>query len=172
MSRPVARRARLATRLHPARLATRLLLARLATRMLSARLATRLLAARLAARSLAALTGLAVLIGGCGSSGVTAVAAHTGSNTGASDSGTTHVVMRFLEFNPTKIHAKVGQTVTWSNEDTSPHNVTYVNGPRFKSSRHLLEPGAKFSIKLTGPGTIRYVCTLHPWMKATIVVSP
>ena len=28
-----------------------------------------------------------------------------------------------------------------------------------------------FSVRLTQAGTIHYFCTLHPWMKATIVVS-
>ena len=79
--------------------------------------------------------------------------------------------MKSLEFYPITIHGKVGQTVTWTNEDSSPHNVTYVSGPRFRSSPRILKPGAKFSIKLTAPGTIHYYCTIHPWMRARIVVS-
>jgi plastocyanin len=117
----------------------------------------------------ALLVALAVLTSACSSSsdlsssGTTAAAATSGD--------TAQVVMKVLEFNPTSIDAKVGQTVTWTNEDTSPHNVTYVSGPRFRSSRRVLSPGAKFSIRLTQPGTIHYVCTIHPWMQATIAVS-
>jgi plastocyanin len=81
------------------------------------------------------------------------------------------VVMQSLDFSPTGIAAKVGQEVVWTNNDAAPHNVTYVSGPRFGSSR-TLGRGKQFSIRLTEPGTIRYVCTLHPWMKATIVVAP
>ncbi len=80
--------------------------------------------------------------------------------------------MQSLYFTPTTVDAKVGQTVVWTNEDSTPHNVTYVSGPRFRSSRPMMRPGAKFSLRLTQPGTIHYFCTLHPWMKATIVVSP
>ena len=80
--------------------------------------------------------------------------------------------MKVLEFTPAQIDAKVGQTVTWTNEDTSPHNVTYGSGPRFRSSPRHLNPGSKFSIKLTQAGTIHYFCTLHSWMKGTIVVQP
>lgn len=80
--------------------------------------------------------------------------------------------MKSLEFTPTIVHAKVGQRVVWTNEDSSPHNVTYVSGPRFKSSRSSMSPGTKFSIGLTQPGTIRYFCSIHPWMTATIAVSP
>ena len=80
--------------------------------------------------------------------------------------------MKELEFTPATIKAKVGGTLTWTNADTSPHNVTYVSGPSFRSSQRMLNPGATFSITLTQPGTIRYECTLHPWMKGTIIVSP
>jgi plastocyanin len=79
--------------------------------------------------------------------------------------------MRALEFTPTVVEAKVGQSVTWTNEDSSSHNVTYVSGPRFTSSPRVLRPGAQFSIRLTQPGTIHYYCSIHPWMKATIVVA-
>jgi amicyanin len=80
--------------------------------------------------------------------------------------------MKSLDFSPLAVHVKVGQTVMWVNEDEAPHNVTYVSGPRFSSSRPAMGPGAKFSLRLTEPGTIHYYCTIHPWMKATIDVSP
>lgn len=111
---------------------------------------------------------LGLTVAGCGSS--------SGSNGGTGPvtpppaGKTVHVAMKVLEFTPDVAGAKVGQTVVWSNVDSSPHNVTYVSGPRFTSSGRL-EPGARFSLKLTSAGTIHYVCTLHPWMKATIVVS-
>jgi plastocyanin len=79
--------------------------------------------------------------------------------------------MKVLEFTPAAVGVRVGQRVVWTNHDTSPHNVTYVSGPKFKSSG-TLHPGGRFSLKVTSPGTIHYFCTLHPWMKATIVVSP
>jgi amicyanin len=80
--------------------------------------------------------------------------------------------MQSLFFTPTVLNAKVGQTIVWTNEEAAPHNVTYVSGPRFRSSRRILGLGAKFSLTLTQPGTIHYYCTIHPWMKAAIVVSP
>jgi plastocyanin len=80
--------------------------------------------------------------------------------------------MKGLEFSPTTVQAKVGQRVRWTNEDTSPHNVTAIGRPKFRSSRPVLNPGATFSISLTQPGTLHYYCSIHPWMKATIVVAP
>lgn len=81
-----------------------------------------------------------------------------------------HVTLRALAFTPPSVTAKVGDTVRWVNEDQPPHNVTYVSGPKFVSSG-TLNTGGTFQIKLTAPGTIHYVCTIHPFMKATIVVS-
>lgn len=80
--------------------------------------------------------------------------------------------MQSLAFKPPAVDAKVGQTVIWTNEDSTPHNVTYVSGPRFGSSRPKLRPGSRFSLTLHHAGTIHYYCSIHPWMTATISVSP
>jgi plastocyanin len=80
------------------------------------------------------------------------------------------VVMTNVAFAPGTLHAKVGQTVTFRNQDNPPHNVTYVSGPKFTSSG-TINPGQSFTLKLTQAGTIHYFCTIHPLMKAEIVVS-
>ena len=80
--------------------------------------------------------------------------------------------MKVLEFTPASVSARVGQTLTWTNEDTVQHNVTYLSGPSFSSSPRVMSPGASFSIKLTQSGEIHYFCSIHPWMKGTIIVSP
>jgi plastocyanin len=137
-----------------------------------------MLMAKIARIRLPVAAVLAVLAAGCG----------TGSDLGSTTGGTTtattdtaatvqesgaveRIVMRSLDFSPIAVRAKVGQRVVWHNEDAAPHNVTYISGPRFHSSRPVMDPGASFSIKLTQAGTVRYYCTIHPWMKATIVVS-
>jgi plastocyanin len=74
-------------------------------------------------------------------------------------------------FSPTSVHAKVGQTVDWTNKDSVAHNVTYVSGPTFTSS-NTFGTGGTFALKLTKAGTIQYRCTIHPGMNGTIVVSP
>jgi plastocyanin len=124
----------------------------------------------IARASLAVLLGLALVSVGCGTGadfGANGSAPATGST-----AGTLPVVMKSLEFTPTTLRAHVGETVVWTNQDEAPHNVTYVSGPRFTSSRPTMNLGAKFRLRLTGTGTIHYVCTIHPWMKATLVVSP
>jgi plastocyanin len=131
---------------------------------------------RVRSTSLAAAVILALAAAGCGGSDLasqSATSSTTSTTTSTTDTGgTVRVVMRSLDFNPTSVKARVGQRVIWTNDDATAHNVTYVSGPRFRSSRRLLGPGARFSFNLTEAGTIHYVCTLHPWMKATIVVAP
>ncbi|MBV9193970.1 MAG: cupredoxin domain-containing protein [Solirubrobacterales bacterium] len=97
----------------------------------------------------------------------------TGSAGGAGASGgqTVNVTMRSLAFSPSVVHVKVGETVVWTNDDGPPHNVTYVSGPKFTSSP-TMNPGATFRLKLTQAGTVHYYCSIHPFMKASIVVSP
>jgi plastocyanin len=138
--------------------------------------------------SILALPAVLIVLAGCGSSsssssssgnaGSSATSSATSSSsTSASASAgsggagqTVKVTMKSLAFDPKSITAKVGETVQWTNVDQPPHNVTYVSGPKFTSSG-TLNTGDKFSLKLTAAGTIHYVCTIHPFMKATIVVS-
>ena len=112
--------------------------------------------------ALTPLLAVGLIASGCGSS--------SGPHPAAPPGPTVRVVMKSLDFTPVNAGARVGQRVMWTNNDSSPHNVTYVSGPRFTSSPRM-PPGARFSIRLTAPGTIHYFCSLHPWMTATIVVS-
>jgi plastocyanin len=94
------------------------------------------------------------------------------SSGGAAPSGITlPVTIKNLAFNPKTVHAKVGETIVWTNEDGPPHNVTWTGGPKFTSSS-TLNTNDKFALKLTQAGTITYICSIHPFMKATIVVGP
>jgi plastocyanin len=112
------------------------------------------------------------LLAGCGSGSSASSGAKTAVAVSSVPPGpTVQIVMRSLAFNPPTVHARVGQQVTWSNEDNAPHNVTYVSGPRFRSSRPKLQPGSRFSLSLHQAGTIHYYCSIHPWMTATIIVA-
>jgi plastocyanin len=118
---------------------------------------------------------LALIVSGCGTGSDLGSAGPTqaAQNVAGGGSGKTlHVVMKSLDFSPTALNAGVGDEVVWTNEDEAPHNVTYVSGPRFSSSRPMMAIGKRFSLRLSQPGTIHYYCTIHPWMKATITVAP
>jgi plastocyanin len=134
-----------------------------------------LLAVPLIALSLAACGGSSSSSSSTSSS--SASAAPTSSSTSAptttsspSSGAAVQVTMKHLAFLPPVIHAKVGQTVQWTNDDSPAHNVTYVSGPKFTSSP-TLNPGASFHLKLTQTGTIHYFCSIHRFMKAIIIVT-
>lgn len=61
-----------------------------------------------------------------------------------------------------------GTWVTWSNDGQDAHTVTALDGS-FDSGD--LDPSEGFSWYFDQPGTIQYVCALHPWMTGTIVVT-
>lgn len=71
-------------------------------------------------------------------------------------------------FKPPTLTISAGTTVTWKNLDDDPHTATADNGA-FDSKG--LAQGDTFSFRFTKPGTYSYHCSVHPFMKATIVVQ-
>jgi len=73
-------------------------------------------------------------------------------------------------FSPANLTVKVGKTVTWVNKDTVTHTVTSDGSSLFDSG--FMPTGATFQFTFTTAGTYPYYCTVHPFMKGTIVVTP
>ena len=71
-------------------------------------------------------------------------------------------------FNPDRLVVRAGETVTWINEDDIPHTVVS-SSKTFKSK--ALDTDDTYSFTFTAPGVYEYFCSLHPHMKATIVVE-
>jgi plastocyanin len=111
--------------------------------------------------------------GGSGSStpasSTPAAPATTSGGGGATTSGGVAVAMKNIAFAPATVHVKVGQKITWTNDDSVPHNVTSQSGEKIASS--TFGKGGSFSFAPTKAGTINYVCTIHPGMDGTIVVT-
>jgi plastocyanin len=61
-----------------------------------------------------------------------------------------------------------GTWVTWSNDGQDAHTVTALDAS-FDSG--TLNPSEGFSWFFDQPGTFAYLCTLHPWMTAKIIVG-
>lgn len=91
-------------------------------------------------------------------------------NTGPNAVATNSVEIKNLAFNPTPITVTVGTTVTWTNNDTVTHTVTSTSGPASFDSGHM-EPGNTFSFTFTEAGTYDYMCTIHPYMRAQVIVT-
>jgi plastocyanin len=71
-------------------------------------------------------------------------------------------------FAPKQITAKVGETVTWKNDDGATHTVTADDGS-FDSGN--LVSDKTFSQTFDTAGTFKYHCAIHSSMIATVVVS-
>lgn len=89
--------------------------------------------------------------------------------TGGAEEGVTTIDMKDIAFNPDTATVKVGDIVKWVNRDTVEHNVVATKGATFKSE--LFGQGGSFEFKPTKPGSIAYVCTVHPGMDATLKVE-
>jgi plastocyanin len=87
----------------------------------------------------------------------------------AATSGGGEVTMKDIKFNPSTVDVKVGDTVTWTNDDTVGHDVT---SDTFKSgSAGDIGGGATFKHKFDKAGTFKYQCTVHPGMTGEVVVK-
>ena len=79
------------------------------------------------------------------------------------------VVMKDVEFLPARLTVKVGEKVTWRNAESLDHNVVAQKGAGFRS--RAFGQGATYTYTAKKPGTIDYVCTLHPGMDGQLVVK-
>ncbi len=126
----------------------------------------------LAVLSLAAIT---LVVAGCGddkSSDTTSAASSEATTSTAADSSSgkgTNVKIKDIQFWPKNRTAKVGETITWTNEDAVAHNVIANDGADFKSD--TLNQGDTFEYTPKKAGTIKYECTIHPGQDGTITVS-
>ena len=73
-------------------------------------------------------------------------------------------------YNPNPIEIKVGDTVTWINNDSSPHTVTSSSNDSTLDS-DIMRMGETFSFRFDNVGEYPYFCTLHPSMVGTIIVT-
>ena len=113
-----------------------------------------------ALRSMCLVVALAVALGlaGCGGSTPAAPASGTAAN----------LSIKNFSFSPAILTAKVGDTLTVMNNDTTDHTMTD-SGGAFDTGH--IAPGTTKSITVTKAGTYSYHCNIHSSMKGTIQVS-
>jgi len=129
-----------------------------------------------ASQSLAGMPG-ATGTGGAGGGTGSAMPGMTMSGTAGSSAapaapaaGNTVMIQGFA-FAPATLVVKVGTTVTWTNRDTDAHTVTS-QGSGGPLTSTALSTGQSYSYTFTKPGTYSYLCTIHPFMTATVTVNP
>jgi len=80
-------------------------------------------------------------------------------------------------WDPPVVNVNIGDTVTWSNDDTAAHTVTSGTpaspseevGALFNSNLFMV--GAVWSNTFDEAGTFDYFCMVHPWMAGQVIVS-
>ncbi len=78
------------------------------------------------------------------------------------------VTIKGHAFTPADIQIKVGDSITWINEDNSRHSATDLNGA-FDTG--LLSRGQEATLTFGGAGRFEYRCTPHANMRGTIMIS-
>ena len=86
----------------------------------------------------------------------------------AATAADTEVKIDNFTFVPQRVTVKPGTTVTWINEDDTPHAIA-ATGKEFRSK--VLDTNDKYSFTFATVGKFEYFCSLHPHMTGTIVVE-
>jgi plastocyanin len=81
--------------------------------------------------------------------------------------GSTVEIMNFM-FMPGSLTVPVGTTVTWKFDDSTDHTVS-ADDNSFASSP--MANGQTFTHTFSTAGTVAYHCSIHPFMKGTIIVK-
>ncbi len=87
---------------------------------------------------------------------------------GTPSAGVTQVAMQNFAFQPATIQVKAGTAVTWTNQDSASHTVTFRNGMKDSG---MLRQGQSFSYTFTQPGTYAYYCAYHANMAGDVIVT-
>ncbi len=78
------------------------------------------------------------------------------------------VIINNFTFTPAVITVTVGTTVTWRNQDDTPHTVT-------EADKHFgskgLDTGDQFAYRFPAAGVYTYFCSIHPMMIGHIIVQ-
>ena len=78
------------------------------------------------------------------------------------------ILIKNFDFGPMNVTVARGTTVVWKNLDGEPHTVASVDG-LFRSQ--ALDQDDSFSFTFDKSGTFRYICSIHPNMRASITVK-
>ena len=79
------------------------------------------------------------------------------------------VTIEDFDFRPGELTVSVGDKVTWSNVDSSNHNVIF-DGDAAENIDNLSQK-QKGTVTFSKAGTFEYVCSYHPGMEGSVVVQ-
>jgi plastocyanin len=76
------------------------------------------------------------------------------------------VAIKDFSFGPATVTIHAGETITWVNQGPSSHTAT----AQGTFDTGTLRTGQSASHVFSAPGTFNYICSIHPFMHATVVV--
>jgi plastocyanin len=88
--------------------------------------------------------------------------------TESAEAGEVSVAIADFAFSPADITATVGQTITFTNNDSAPHTATLDDDSCGTTN---IADGETAGLTFTAAGTFPFHCAVHPNMKGTITVS-
>ena len=98
-----------------------------------------------------------------------AMAAPAGNKAGASTAvATDSVSIKNFAFSPATVTVTAGSTVVWTNDDSIQHDITFDGG---SIASNVLNHNDTFSHTFPTAGTYHYICSIHPFMHGTVIVS-
>jgi amicyanin len=103
-----------------------------------------------------------------GMSGMQSPPASASATDSPAPQGGTAVSISDFKFNPATLTVPVGTTVTWTNQDEEPHTLAAKDGS-FHSPG--IDTHGTYSFTFTTPGSYDYICSIHPFMTGTVVVT-
>ena len=110
-----------------------------------------------------------LLLGTLGAAALLSAAVPWAPSAGASAPTSAAIAIDNFHYTPPTLVVAPGTTVTWKNDDDSPHSVREKDG-KFKSA--ALDTDDTFSQTFAAPGEFEYFCSIHPYMTGKIVVKP
>jgi plastocyanin len=93
---------------------------------------------------------------------------NTGTNQNGGQTSGTAVTIQNFAFSPATLEVSKGDIVTWTNEDSVPHQIASDTNVFLGSS---MNKGQTFSFTFTETGIFPYHCAIHPSMQGKIIVK-
>jgi plastocyanin len=104
----------------------------------------------------AGMVDMRSMAGAAGATGAVAV----------SNKGDAQVRIINFKFSPATVTIHAGQAVEWTNDDSVAHTVD-LSGV----ISNVLNRGDHYAQRFAAPGTYAYICSIHPFMHGTVVVT-
>ena len=101
--------------------------------------------------------------------GMMMAAPGAGNGAHATPVATDAVHIKNFAFSPATVTVKAGSTIVWTNDDSIQHDVTFDGGGIASST---LNHNDTFSHTFPTAGTYHYICSIHPFMHGTVIVTP